>query len=479
MLNIRYYRNDKQLGKDLLELGLMAGDIKLKRKPGRHRKISEDKFLDAADKVRKKIEWSRGKDIDLKILEKLGDRELNNREVFLLGYIFYTANFNSSSSQYSFYKFLKGISAAPDSCVKNTYEYWDVINGTLKEAGLITVKRDKLKLKKVIKKALMGAKIEKKNEETVDQKFKSPGEIKEELDKYVIGQERPKTVISKAAYSYIENRDNGNRNNFPNVLMIGPTGSGKTHLIRTLADVLDFPVVTTDATQLTRRGYVGGNVIDAVYEMQQKMKKNNSGQNGIIYIDEIDKTAAGLNQYRDVTCRPVQEELLKLLDGGRIKDSIYQGGFKGRKKVDLDVSGILFVCGGSFQKFETGSSSIGFAENFSPAERMEKWTNHDLIEFGFIPELLGRLPVRLYLKELQPDQLVEILRNPRVTPFKNFESLVPGRLTAEDIPEEDLFEIAEETCSLGLGARGLMTVLEEYLSPKLYGDENFKSKKIC
>jgi ATP-dependent Clp protease ATP-binding subunit ClpX len=241
---------------------------------------------------------------------------------------------------------------------------------------------------------------------------------------------------------------------------------------------LNFPFVSIDATQLTREGYVGGSVMELLLEMKTAQRRLNKKEDrGILYIDEIDKTAARSGSSSDINGRPVQEELLKVLGNERVKGMANVRGTFGREKVDIDTSKMLVICGGSFQEFESNKEPIGFYDTGNGKPERESWTNSDLLEMGFIPELLGRLPIRVFLEELSTEQLVGIIKNPRVTPFKNFQCLLPEGMTAEDIPKEDLISIARQTAKLGVGARGMLSVMEEYLAPRIYGQVDTEKKE--
>lgn len=301
-------------------------------------------------------------------------------------------------------------------------------------------------------------------------KFKSSEEILKKLNSRVIGQERAKQVLATASFSFTESINKGKSSGFPNILLLGPTGSGKTHLMQSLSEILDLPFIQTRASNFTQTGYVGSSVVEVMGKLKKEMKKKGNQKGGIVYIDEIDKIAVNDTRGSDVGGRAVQEELLNIMDKSKFSDKVYRGGFRGYKNVSIDTSKVLFVCGGAFAELDDEKSNLmGFA---SDGEEISPGTlNQDLIDFGMLPELLGRLPVKIRLEDHSVDAIVDIILNPNVSPVNEFINFVPGLDSILDIPGEDIDKIALRAKEYGVGARGIYSALEEYFAPVLYGGE--------
>jgi len=309
----------------------------------------------------------------------------------------------------------------------------------------------------------------------------TPRRIFEQLDQYVIGQRHAKEVLAIAAYNHlkrIEYLKFGGEVSIrkSNILMIGPSGSGKTYLARTLAKILDVPFAYNDATAFTEAGYYGEDVEVAIgrllYATNQKVDQ---AENGIVFIDEIDKiarraggprTGAGS---RDIGGEGVQQALLKILEGEKIFVPMnVTAHWNKYDYVELDISNILFICAGSFSDMDEqpDGKSVGFVEQGEP--RHEEISTEDLTKYGFLPELLGRLPVRVELDALTANDLVTILTQPREAMIPEYQRLCALDQIQLDFTHDALLEIANAALRQRLGARALRAILEKVLHPILF-----------
>lgn len=385
-----------------------------------------------------------------------------------------------------------GLDVCPD-CMQRTFDsinnsninYDDILKGGIPGVNILNF-QDMSQMMPKSQKIKKSKKQDKEKRQLKIEDIPAPHEIKAMLDEYVIGQEKAKKIVSVGVYNHykrvLADNDDGIEIEKSNMLMIGPTGSGKTYIVKTLAKILNVPLAIADATSLTEAGYIGDDIESVVSKLLAEADNDvEAAEHGIIFIDEIDKLARKRNTTnRDVNGESVQQGLLKLLEGSEVEVPVGASSKNAMvPMVTVDTKNILFICGGAFPDLEeviksrvNKQASIGFKsdlkDKYDGEDVLAMVITDDLREFGMIPEFLGRLPIIFTLSSLTKEMLMDVLKEPKNAILKQYKKLLAMDEVLLEFDDGALEAIAEKALEKKTGARALRAILEDYMLDIMY-----------
>lgn len=385
-----------------------------------------------------------------------------------------------------------GLDVCPD-CMQRTFDsinnsninYDDILKGSIPGLSILNI-QDMSQMMPKNQKIKKSKKQDKEKKQLRMEDIPAPHVIKSMLDEYVIGQEKAKKIVSVGVYNHykrvLADNNDGVEIEKSNMLMIGPTGSGKTYIVKTLAKILNVPLAIADATSLTEAGYIGDDIESVVSKLLAEADNDvETAEHGIIFIDEIDKLARKRNTTnRDVNGESVQQGLLKLLEGSEVEVPVGASSKNAMvPMVTVDTKNILFICGGAFPDLEeviksrvNKQASIGFKadlkDKYDDEDVLAMVTTDDLREFGMIPEFLGRLPIIFTLSRLTKEMLIAVLKEPKNAILKQYKKLLAMDEVSLEFDDGALEAIAEKALEKKTGARALRAILEDYMLDIMY-----------
>ena len=361
------------------------------------------------------------------------------------------------------------INICPD-CICNIYKFLEMKKNKKAEDSLTSKKEVDTNSSCVLNENTPSSRI-------ANTKIPKPSEILAFLNEYVIGQNSAKIVLSVAVYNHIKRVRNKEKHiEKSNILMIGPSGCGKTELAKTIANFLNAPIVICDATRFTEAGYVGDNVESILTKLYMKANKNiDLAERGIVFIDEIDKLKKNHSGGKDVSGEGVQQALLKLVEGSDVEVPVSRLPNGEYKTITMNTENILFICSGSFgglqKEVRKEKHTIGIqckSNHLEEKESLKKINSDDLMSFGLIPELIGRLPVIVELEKLTIEELIEVLKRPKNSMVSQYKTLLELDGASLHFNDDALSYVAEIAYKGETGARGLKSIMENTMIPFMF-----------